>query len=725
MYYKRYVSLWAFVMCLLLLATSHTLAGKPAPTPIIAETTDQAFLDNVANQTSSQTVFNLAIDVSGTGTHYRYQIGPSATIDRNDPGAYSRPIPEATPLTADITADPDGDFVLCLQALQIDKKGNLKYVQSTPTIYSWVKSTNSCTPPTFVWLEPSATNTVPISTGDFTLRWDDASSDENALITFFYGDAFASNLIDVVDLAPDGESDTLVWNTTNVDAGVYFLCASVMDGEGTTEFWSSYPVIVGTPPATDWQWMPESLADVGSLNEVTYQIAMDEQGNAMAVGSSLDAEGWQKWQYSYYDGSVWSSATDIAYVSGDGQRLRCAPILKSDGNGNILLVYVETDDGGAYNGINENVMAILYNGSTSNWDTMPQLIDEAFDVSNGVWQIDSYNDGEFNCDAAYSSNGTAMVVWREGATGSICTRLFNGATWEAEVLHDAGILPSIAADDEGHFMIAYAHGDTNGQDEGQLYYIHYDGANWSPERQLNSHGNMIWTFSNVYQVGEGGPVRLAGTGANNFVAVYTSQTENSDIYVTADRPSNVYGRYFDGSDWGPEALLDNQSGGVIADLDFGRPAPVRLAMSSNGSALVVWAQDNGTDLVVYGSRFDGTNWATVPTPLSYNTFGDAKTVYGGLTIDGQGNGIVSFYDTPWSTNYSVVKTQYVSGSGWQLQAVNDSIDRPTDREALTDGTLSVPKSRVAGQADGKAIILFSPYTNTFPITNFSAMEYGD
>ncbi len=724
MYYRRYLSVWAFVMGLVLLATSHTLAGKPAPTQIIAETTDQEFVNNVVEKESSQTAFDLAITVSGTGTHYRYQIGPAAVIDPNDPGAYSSLIPEATRLIADISADPDGDFVLCLQALQLDKKGNIKYVQSTPTIYPWVKFTNTSASPTFAWLAPSATDAIPDSAGLFTLRWDDASPDDNALITFFYGDAFASNVIDVVDLAPDDESDTLVWNTTGVDAGVYFLCASVMDGEGTTEFWSPYPVIVGVPPASDWQWMPESHADVGSLNEVTYQIAMDEQGNAMAVGSSLDAEGWQKWQYSYYDGSIWSSASDIAYVSGEGQRLRCAPILKSDGNGNFLLVYVETDDGGAYNGINENVMAIRYDGAALSWDTMPQLIDEMFDVSNGVWQIDSYNDGEFNCDAAYSSDGTAMVVWREGATGAICTRRFNGETWEAEVLHDAGILPSIAADDNGHFMIAYAHGDTNGPDEGQLYYIHYDGVNWSPESLLNTHGNMIWTFSNVYQIGEGGPVRLAGTGMNKFVAVYTSQTVNADIYVTEDRPSNVYGRSFNGFDWEPESLLDNQSGGVIAD-SFGRPAPIRVAMSSNGSALVIWTQDNGTNLVVYGSRFDGSVWTTLPTPLSYHSFGDAKTMFGGLTIDAQGNGVVSFYDTPYSTNYSVVKTHYLAGSGWQLQAVDDPTNRPTDRESLTDGTLSVPKSRVAGQSDGKAIILFSPYTNEAPFSYFVSREYGD
>lgn len=230
-------------------------------------------------------------------------------------------------------------------------------------------------------------------------------------------------------------------------------------------------------------------------------------------------------------------------------------------------------------------------------------------------------------------------------------------------------------------------------------------------------------------VGEGGPVRLAGTGNNKFVAVYASQTDNIDL-ADGSYETNLYGRYFNGSAWETEALLDNQPGAIDPE------GVIWVTMAIDGSALVVWTQIDGDfppeygnpdqDLVVYGSSFDGMgNWAAVPTKLSYNTCGIASNNYGGLTMGASGNGIATFHDRPFPDCVSVVKVHYLAGSGWQLQAVDDPTNRPTDREALTGPTGYSSKNRMAGQADGKAIILFRPYSNTFPITSFSALEFGD
>lgn len=105
------------------------MAGKPTPpppTPIIATTTDAAFLNDVVGKLSCQTEFDLAISVTGTGTHYRYKVGPA---DNTDPGVlagYSAPIPKATPLSFNISGQADGGVVLCLQGLELDRKGNIK-----------------------------------------------------------------------------------------------------------------------------------------------------------------------------------------------------------------------------------------------------------------------------------------------------------------------------------------------------------------------------------------------------------------------------------------------------------------------------------------------------------------------------------------------------------------------------------------------------------------------
>jgi len=122
------------------------LAGKPtppAPTPIIATTTDRNFLEVDVNKVSCQTEFSLAIVVSGTGTHYRYKVGPSGTTNPSVLTGYSALIPKATPVTFNLTGQADGGYVLCLQGLELDSRGRIKTSQplSQATAYYWTKDT--------------------------------------------------------------------------------------------------------------------------------------------------------------------------------------------------------------------------------------------------------------------------------------------------------------------------------------------------------------------------------------------------------------------------------------------------------------------------------------------------------------------------------------------------------------------------------------------------------
>jgi hypothetical protein len=90
---SRLLRYWASVAGVLVAAT-FALAGKPAPpppTPIVATTTDRNFLEVDVNKVSCQTEFDLAVGVSGTGTHYRYKVGPSATTNPGVLTGYSAP----------------------------------------------------------------------------------------------------------------------------------------------------------------------------------------------------------------------------------------------------------------------------------------------------------------------------------------------------------------------------------------------------------------------------------------------------------------------------------------------------------------------------------------------------------------------------------------------------------------------------------------------------------
>ncbi len=621
---RRHLQCWAAVTGVLL-AASFALAGKPAPTPIIARTTDQNFLDNVVGKESSQTLFNLAIDVSGTGTHYRYQIGPAALIDPADSAAYSSPIAETTPLIADIAADPDGHFALCLQALQIDKKGNIKYIQTPPTIYSWVKS-----PP------PQGTGTV----------------------------------------VP--------------------LTALLRDESQVT-------------------------------------LSMNGYGSAVAIAPGISATGWHYWNYSMFNGSSWSAATKIADALPDsagvsqllgGGYASFIPVLKTDGNGRFLFAWIEYDynNGSIVNDF-PDMRAVFYDGS--DWGDV-QLINQTYCLFNPTGMDVGKYGVVFNYDVAFSANGDAMVVWNYTDSGAgfdegnfLITRLCKDGVWQPEVAHAStrARFPSIAADDNGNFMVAYVHGNTDGPTEGDIYYTLFNGTEWTEEARLNVHSNMI-KASRVY-AGDDGVVKLAGTGDKQFTAVYLSQTVNVDISDGLADNVNVYGRYFNGTDWETEFTLDNQDGDVSQ-----AGGMLRLAMSASGSAIAMWGQYDGIGYTVYANRFDGAgNWDAMPTALSYNTYGDAKTHHGGIAMDAAGNALAAFYDTPYPQS-TVVKVHYLAGYGWELTAVDDPDDWPFDRESLTvNPPASLAESRVAGQADGRAIIIHTPDDPdcVFPVDHFIAL----
>ena len=121
---NRFLRYWVCLVGVLLAAT-FAFAATPPPS-IVATTTDRNFLEVAVGKTSCQTEFDLAISVSGTGTHYRYKVGPSSSTNPGVLTGYSAPIPKATPLSFNLSGQADGGYVLCLQGLELDRKGNIK-----------------------------------------------------------------------------------------------------------------------------------------------------------------------------------------------------------------------------------------------------------------------------------------------------------------------------------------------------------------------------------------------------------------------------------------------------------------------------------------------------------------------------------------------------------------------------------------------------------------------
>jgi len=103
-------------------------------------------------------------------------------------------------------------------------------------------------PPSIKVLEPDGVNDE--AHGTFTIKWDDRDADDNASVALYYDtDMNPSNgEIKIGDIPwgedPDGALDSLVWNTTLIPTGFYYIKAGIYDGKISNHSYSTGTVHV-------------------------------------------------------------------------------------------------------------------------------------------------------------------------------------------------------------------------------------------------------------------------------------------------------------------------------------------------------------------------------------------------------------------------------------------------------------------------------------------------
>lgn len=176
------------------------------------------------------------------------------------------------------------------------------------------------------------------------------------------------------------------------------------------------------------------------------QVALDPNGNAIAVWYQSDGAVDNIWANRYAAGTGWGTAQLIETADGgDGQDAQVA----MDGAGNAVAVWVQWD------GARENAWSNLYSPITG-WGT-PQLI-----------EADNNNDAEFP-QLALDAAGNAVVVWVQWDSSVYdiwANRYTPDSGWgtaqlaETDSLRDA-VQPQVGADAAGNAVVVW---------------IQYDGA---------------------------------------------------------------------------------------------------------------------------------------------------------------------------------------------------------------------------------------------------------
>lgn len=192
-------------------------------------------------------------------------------------------------------------------------------------------------------------------------------------------------------------------------------------------------------------WGTAQLIEANTGNANYPQIALDTNGNAIAVWYQSDGTRSNIWANRYTAGSGWGTAQ---LIETDNAGYAIYPQIAIDGGGNAIAVWNQHD------GTRSNIWANRYTAG-SGWGAA-QLI-----------ETDDAGDAQ-NPQLAFDSNGNAMVVWEQhdGARFNVVANRFTAATnsWagaRAIETDDAGDArsPQIIFDPSGNAIAVWTQHD--------------------------------------------------------------------------------------------------------------------------------------------------------------------------------------------------------------------------------------------------------------------------
>jgi len=309
-------------------------------------------------------------------------------------------------------------------------------------------------------------------------------------------------------------------------------------------------------------WTNPELIEKGNENPGPAQIAVDKNGKAIAVWPQSDGTNMNIWA-NRFDGSAWGKAELIEAVDQDAQN----PQIAFDNNGNAIAVWRQQ----------------------ATKDAEPSIWANHFDGNNwgDAELIETGNETALFPQITFDGNDNAIAVWAQflDATPSeagIWTNRFDGSDWGTPVLIDDGNgdarSPQIAADNNGNAAVVWR------QFDGARYNIwanRYNGSDWG-EAELIETDNA----------GGARDPQIAFDNNGNAIAVW-QQDDGENENILANR--------FDGSTWGSPELIE--------DADWNAASP-QIAFDNKGNAIAVWSQRNFFSSSIWANRFDGKAWGS-------------------------------------------------------------------------------------------------------------------
>ena len=372
-----------------------------------------------------------------------------------------------------------------------------------------------------------------------------------------------------------------------------------------TKVWGNYY----TPGAGWGTTVPIHTDTTGNASAPT--VAIDAQGNALAVWVQTFSNGTRYLEASRYSGGGWSGAGSVETDNiGDASE----PQIAFDANGNALVVFTRLG----------KISAVVRRAGSFSWDrevniepgnpatiaSRPRIAVNASGNALAVWEeslIDTravmsnrYTAGSgwgtatvigVSPDTAKApqigidAQGNGIAVWYvyDGAVTDILSNRYTaGSGWgtarsiTTDKTHEVAP-PQIAIDANGNALAIW--GQSNGLYTA-IWWTRYTGSGWSAAAQIDSP--LVATLDSLPQI--------AVYPNGNAVAVWTR-------FRSSDGPSNIVSsRYTAGGSWSSVAPIETDNKGDAS-------AP-QIAVDANGNASAVWQQNDGTRDNIMSNRFE-------------------------------------------------------------------------------------------------------------------------
>jgi len=304
-------------------------------------------------------------------------------------------------------------------------------------------------------------------------------------------------------------------------------------------------------------WGTAERIDDGTGDAIEPQVAVDPEGNAVAVWQQSDGTRDDIWSNRYTPTDGWGAAELIETDAGDARW----PQVAMDSNGNAVAVWQQSD------GTRDNIWARPYTPGNG-WGTRGPI--ETKDAGSAT-----------RPQVAMNPNGNAVAVWQQsdGTTDSIWSNRYTATSnnWgNAELIEDnAGdaLAPQVAMDAQGNAVAVWAQSDGTFFDIWSNRYT--PSGDWGIAKHIERNDQGSATSPQVAMDAQG-----------NAVAVW--------IQPDGAQDSTWSNRYTPSFGWGVAER--------IAVDDVGRARMPQVAVDPVGTAVAVWWQESGSPARIWANR---------------------------------------------------------------------------------------------------------------------------